>query len=217
MSFKGVRFGQPPTGVFRWEPPIPFISNSTQRATVLGPSCVQQFTIASANLMENLFNNPQDPPVENEDCLFLNIWAPASPSEDVKKPVVVWIYGGSLEFGTASVPAYDGASIALNQNIVVISFNYRTNVFGFPGAPDLPLKANNLGFLDQELALQWVQLNIDRFGGDPDQVTIMGQSAGGYSVSGFIIRHPENPPFRAGIIFSGSAPDNLPLADKSFD
>lgn len=75
----------------------------------------------------------------------------------------------SLAFGTASIPAYDGTSIALNQDIIVVTINYRTNVFGFPGAPDLPLTGNNLGYLDQELALEWVQLNIANFGGDPEQ------------------------------------------------
>lgn len=75
----------------------------------------------------------------------------------------------SLAFGTASVPEYDGTSIALNQDIIVVSINYRTNVFGFPGAPDLPLTGNNLGFMDQELALEWVQSNIANFGGDPEQ------------------------------------------------
>ncbi|KAE9397185.1 Carboxylesterase, partial [Gymnopus androsaceus JB14] len=122
----------------------------------------------------------------------------------------------SLAFGTASVPLYDGASIALNQDIVVVTINYRTNVFGFPGAPDLPLEENNLGFLDQELALEWVRLNIANFGGDPDQITIMGQSAGGFSVSGMIIRHPVDPPFRAAIIYSGDSPDTTPTSAASF-
>ena len=78
-----------------------------------------------------------------------------------------------LAFGTASLPAYDGTSIVSNQEIVFVSTNYRTNIFGFPGAQDLPLQANNLGFMDQELALQWIHLNIENFGGDPDKITIM--------------------------------------------
>jgi carboxylesterase type B len=98
----------------------------------------------------------------------------------------------------------------------ITTHSYRTNVFGFPGAPDLPLQANNLGFLDQELALEWVQLNIAKFGGDPKQITIMGQSAGGFSVSGMVIRHPIDPPFRAAIIFSGASPDTTPTDAASF-
>ncbi|KIK55755.1 hypothetical protein GYMLUDRAFT_112453, partial [Collybiopsis luxurians FD-317 M1] len=111
----------------------------------------------------------------------------------------------SLAFGMASLPTYDGTFIATNQDIVIVTINNHTNVFGFPGAPDLPLQANNLGFLDQELALEWVKLNIAHFGGDPNQVTIMarrGQSAGARSVSGLVVWHPIDPPFRAAILFS---------------
>jgi carboxylesterase type B len=82
-----------------------------------------------------------------------------------------------LEFGTASLPGYDGTSFATNQGIVVVTINYRTNVFGFPASRDLPITQNNLGFLDQELALKWVQLNIAQFGGDPNKVTIMVSSS----------------------------------------
>ncbi|KAJ7293792.1 Alpha/Beta hydrolase protein [Mycena rebaudengoi] len=178
-TFKGIRFAQPATGSLRWEPPVPFTSTSLKNASTLGPSCVQQFPFASSALDQFLFNNP--PPPENEDCLFLNVWAPSSVKHAL--PVLVWIYGGGLSFGTASLPAYDGTSIATNQGIIVVTFNYRTNVFGFPGSPDLPLEQNNLGFLDQELALTWVQKNIAHFGGDPSKVTIMGQSAGSQSRS----------------------------------
>ncbi|KAE9394532.1 alpha/beta-hydrolase [Gymnopus androsaceus JB14] len=219
MSFKGIRFGQPPTGDLRWAPPVTFVSNATQNTTVLGPACVQQFPFAVAALNELLFNNPQDPPAENEDCLFLNVWAPSTNSSNATeslKPVVFWIYGGALAFGTASLPLYDGMSLASNQDIIVVTSNYRTNVFGLPGAPDLPLAENNLGFLDQELALQWVQSNIQQFGGDPNQVTLMGQSAGAVSVAEFVSRHPVDPPFRAAILFSGATPNSAPNPD-AFD
>ncbi|KAL0577491.1 hypothetical protein V5O48_004476, partial [Marasmius crinis-equi] len=215
MSFKGVRFGQSPTGLLRWQPPRPFLSTGAQDATKLGPSCIQQFAFATANLSEFLFNNP--PPPEDEDCLFLNVWAPASTASNTAlKPVLVWMYGGSLAFGTGSLPAYDGTSLAKNQGVVVVTFNYRTNVFGFPSAPDLPLTGNNLGFLDQELVLGWVQANIRQFGGNRDQVTIMGQSAGSVSVAAAITRQQSG--FRAGIMLSGasvtpasSAPDFTPF------
>ncbi|KAJ7456522.1 Carboxylesterase [Mycena latifolia] len=217
LMFKGIRFGQPATGALRWEPPVAFTSAASQNTTSLGPSCVQMFPFAVAALNERLFNNPADPPPESEDCLFLNVWAPASTTQ--KLPVLVWIYGGALAFGTGSIPLYDGASIATNQDIIVVSFNYRTNVFGFPGSPDLPLAGNNLGFLDQELALQWVQQNIAQFGGDPSQVTIMGQSAGALSVSIALSRHtPGNAPFRAGIMLSGAQPSTTPTPSfTSFD
>ncbi|THU79860.1 alpha/beta-hydrolase [Dendrothele bispora CBS 962.96] len=217
MSFKGIRFGQAPVDELRWAAPLPFSSSELVNATELGPSCFQQF---ARPFSEELFNNPQNPPVEDEDCLFLNVWAPSGSTQQGElKPVVVWIYGGSLAFGTGSLPLYDGTSIAKNQDIVIVTFNYRTNVFGFPGSEDLPIEGNNLGFLDQELVFAWVQQNIANFGGDPDQVTIMGQSAGGLSVASALIRHPKNPPFRAGILFSGSVQDIVPAPSDfaSFD
>ncbi|KAJ7923032.1 Alpha/Beta hydrolase protein [Mycena leptocephala] len=207
-SFKGIRFAQPATGALRWEPPVPFISTKPQNVTTLGPSCLQQFAFASSALDQFLLTL-------REGCSRLhrkmrNVWAPASKNQ--KLPVLVWIYGGGLSFGTASLPAYDGTSIAANQRIILVTFNYRTNVFGFPGSPDLPLAGNNLGFLDQELAFLWVQTNIARFGGDPNQVTIMGQSAGSQSVSSAIARHtPNDAPFRAGIMLSGAQVSMSPI------
>ncbi|KAJ7648710.1 Carboxylesterase [Mycena polygramma] len=201
MSFKGVRFGQAPTGELRWAPPVPFNSTSAQNATVLPPACLQQFPFASSAFQQALFNTP--PPSENEDCLFLNVWAPSTNTTE-KKPVLFWLFGGGFIFGTGSLPLYDGTSLATNQDIVVVTINYRTNIFGFPGSSDLPLTENNLGFLDQELALQWVQQNIAQFGGDPNLVTIMGQSAGSGSVGLAIVRDRVNPPFRAGIMLSGA-------------
>ncbi|KAJ7664494.1 Alpha/Beta hydrolase protein [Mycena polygramma] len=141
LTFKGIRFGQAPTGSLRWKPPVPFTSTAPQNATRMGPACVQQ--VSGVN--EELFNTPPGP--ESEDCLFLNVWAPASTTHPL--PVLIWIYGGGLAFGSASTAYYDGASLASNQSIVVVSFNYRTNVFGFPESPELPLAGNNLGFLDQ--------------------------------------------------------------------
>ncbi|KAI0300093.1 Carboxylesterase [Multifurca ochricompacta] len=201
-SFKGIRFAHSPIGNLRWEPPVTFLSSDIQNATSLGPSCVQQFPFQGQALIEQLYN-PHAPP-EDEDCLFLNVWAPA-PMSGPLKPVIVWFYGGGFVFGTASLPTYDGASFAKNQDIIFVSLNYRTNVFGFPTAPDLPASGNNLGFLDQELALAWVQDNIAKFGGDKNQVTIMGHSAGSGSVSLAITRRNSSAtrPFRAGIMLSG--------------
>jgi len=95
--------------------------------------------------------------------------------------------------------------LAKNQDVVVVSINYRTNVFGFPfgsSADEIPLNQRNLGLLDQELALEWVRLNIHAFGGDPNRISLMGQSAGATSVTWFLQRHPVNPPFRSAIILS---------------
>ncbi|KAJ7023644.1 Alpha/Beta hydrolase protein [Mycena alexandri] len=200
-TFKGIRFGQSPTGSLRWEPPVAFTSTASQNATTFGPACVQQFPFAGAAINEKIFNTPPVP--ESEDCLFLNVWAPTSTTPT---PVLIWIYGGALTFGTAATPEYDGSSLAASQNITVVSFNYRTNVFGFPTAPDLPTVGNNL-----ELAFQWVQTNIAKFGADPKQVTIMGQSAGARSVASAYASHaPGTAPFRAAIMLSAAVESRSP-------
>jgi len=95
--------------------------------------------------------------------------------------VLFWIYGGSLQFGNAGQPGYDGSSFAAFQDVIVVTTNYRTNVFGFSNSPQIPAGQQNSGFLDQRKALEWVQGNIARFGGNPAGVTIFGESAGGYS------------------------------------
>ena len=95
--------------------------------------------------------------------------------------MLFWIYGGSLQFGTAGQASYDGSSFAANQDVIVVTTNYRTNVFGFSNSPQIPFGQQNSGFLDQRQALTWVSENIAQFGGNPSGVTIFGESAGGYS------------------------------------
>ncbi|KAK7459609.1 hypothetical protein VKT23_009589 [Stygiomarasmius scandens] len=214
------RYGLAPVENLRWETPTPYIVDDTvtnvTNATTFGNTCIQQFyPFEAAEATKQLWNNPQNPPVEGEDCLFLNVWAPldALTGDPRYKPVgelkavVVWIYGGSLELGSSSIPLYDGASLAKNQDIVVVTINYRTNVFGFPASPDLPLEKNNLGYLDQEQALLWVTRNARRFGGDEARVTIMGQSAGAKSVSAALARHPPFQSYSAAVLLSGAIAD----------
>ena len=98
----------------------------------------------------------------------MNIYAPATQANDRNgRAVLFWLYGGGLEFGNAGQPAYDGSHFAVYEDVIVVTTNYRTNVFGFPSSPELPLTGHNLGFLDQRFALDWVQRNINAFGGDP--------------------------------------------------
>ena len=108
-----------------------------------------------------------------------------------------------MTFGSNALSTYDGTSFAANQDVILVAINYRTNVFGFPGTPELPLNATNLGFLDQRFALHWVQRNIHAFGGDPSKVLIFGESAGAASVDTLVLSQPHNPPFRAAISESG--------------
>lgn len=216
MSFKGIPYAQPPIGALRWEPPQQLISTEIRNATSFGPSCIQQFIFATQAFIEGLFNTPPLP--ESEDCLFLNVWAPQEENPSPTRPVMVWIHGGSLQFGSGRVPQYDGLHIAQNHGIVVVTINYRTNVFGFPEGEELFPNKENLGFMDQDLTLKWVQDNIAAFGGDPNLVTIVGESAGSQSVANILQRHHVNPPFRAAIMESGAASSMLTTPDfTNFD
>jgi carboxylesterase type B len=166
---------------------------------MIDPDTTRAFNMA-------LFNNPP-PASESEDCLYLNVFTPVIADHTADRstllPVMVWIYGGGLQFGYGGLPVYDGSSIAGHQGVVVVTFNYRTNVFGFPSSPELPRPKINLGFLDQRQALAWVQDNIASFGGDPSKVTIFGESAGALSVDALITSSYYTPPFRAAIMQSG--------------
>ncbi|KAH8691761.1 Alpha/Beta hydrolase protein [Phaeosphaeriaceae sp. PMI808] len=161
--------------------------------------------LESSQRTQSIFNNPAPP--ESEDCLYLNIYAPSNTAGGAGRAVLFWIFGGSLQFGSAAVgqQSYDGTAFASYEDIIVVTTNYRTNVFGFPGSTELPLTERNLGFLDQRFAMNWVQRNIHAFGGDPTRVTIFGESAGGYSIDAHLTSYPResSPPFRAAILQSG--------------
>ena len=169
-KYLGLPFAAPPV---RFSPPKPAATSSAiKQANVLPPACPQNGG--------GSFLSPEGTP-ESEDCLYLNLFAPAltnATASDGGKAVMVWFFGGALQFGTGSLPGYDGTSFATNQDVILIAPNYRTNVFGFPGEiPGVSEKERNLGFLDQRMALDWVQKNIKKFGGDPSKVTIFGESA----------------------------------------
>jgi para-nitrobenzyl esterase len=175
--FEGIPFALPPVGAARWKPPAPMPRwTGVRRATEFGPACFQP----KPQLSNIYAGNPMP---MSEDCLTLNIWAP----RDARNaPVFFWIYGGALTGGASRDPLYDGARIA-DRGIVVVSINYRLGVLGWMAHPELskesPLDVSgNYGLLDQIEALRWVQRNIRAFGGDPSNVTIAGESAGGLSV-----------------------------------
>jgi acetylcholinesterase len=163
---------------------------------VTDPEARRNFTITAFNR-----GNPE----ESEDCLYLNVYAPSTPTSGAGRAVLYWIYGGSLQFGTAGTFVYNGSFFAAYEDVIVVTVNYRTNVFGFANSPELPRTGQNLGFLDQRAGLDWVQRNIAAFGGDPDKVTIFGESAGGFSVDALLTSSEpdEETPFRAAIVQSG--------------
>ncbi len=178
-TFKGIPFARPPVGDLRWREPQPAQNwSGVRKAGEFGPRCMQR-TGPGADYWFR--GNGM-----SEDCLYLNVWTPAKSNKE-RLPVLVYIFGGGFQNGDGSEPRYDGGSMA-SKGMVAVSINYRLNVFGFFAHPELTRESpnhasGNYGFLDQAAALRWVQKNIAAFGGDPNKVTIAGESAGSFSVS----------------------------------
>ena len=160
-QYLGVRYADSPTGQNRFAPPIEFRSSSVEQPTMLPPYCPQ----AGVNNY-------------SEDCLFLNVFVPNSSSGSILKPVMVWIYGGTFVFGGIADPTLNGTHLAVKEDIIVVTFNYRLGILGFYDDPNCSSSPTNFGVRDAILALQWVQKNIKQFGGDANQVTIFGESSG---------------------------------------
>ena len=176
--FKGIPFAAPPVGALRWKAPQPIAAwDKVRPALEFGPRCMQ------GNIYGDMVFRDKGP---SEDCLYLNVWTPAA-SPSALLPVMVWVYGGGFAAGAASEPRQDGQNLA-RKGVVVVSMNYRLNIFGFFTNAELAKESDrnssgNYGLLDQVAALEWVHRNIANFGGDPSNVTIFGESAGSFSVS----------------------------------
>nr|POE89912.1 acetylcholinesterase [Quercus suber] len=197
-KFLGIPFAaSPPLRFGRPELPV---YHGIIDATAVKAACIQQIPDATT---ETLFSHPA--PAESEDCLYLNVFAPSTPAPAGGRAVIFFIYGGGFMFGNAGQPMYDGSALATYEDVVVVTTNYRTNVFGFPNSPEIALADRNLGFLDQRFALEWVQRNIHVFGGNPAAVTVWGQSAGSMSIDALITSYAAGsaPPFHAAILDSG--------------
>jgi para-nitrobenzyl esterase len=200
-AFLGIPYAAPPVGELRWRPPQPVAKwDGVRPAKEFGPSPIQPFE------KDPSFRAARG---ESEDCLTLNIWTPAANST-AKLPVMVWIYGGGLLKGSTSWPQTDGARLA-ERGVVVVSMNYRLGLFGFLVHPELieesPQRtAGNYGLMDQLAALRWVRENIAAFGGDSDNVTIFGESAGALSVSALMASPLAKGFFHKAIGESGALP-----------
>ncbi|HTW35028.1 MAG TPA: carboxylesterase/lipase family protein [Rhizomicrobium sp.] len=198
-SFKGIPFARPPVGPLRWrlpEPAEPWAG--TRDGTLFAPTCPQAPT-----QLETLMGMAVGE--QSEDCLYLNVWTPAS--DGAKRPVMVWVHGGAFVLGAGSHGVYDGSGLA-ELGAVVVTINYRLGAFGFlalglvdEGAPGSGAE----GIADQILALDWVRRNIASFGGDPDNVTIFGESAGAMSVSALLASPAARGLFHKAIAQSGAA------------
>ena len=179
QTYKGIPFASPPVGELRWLPPQPASAWSEVRdATTFGPECMQPPSNTGFYANEN-------PLPISEDCLYLNVWTKTTDSE-AKQPVMVWIHGGAFIFGAGSNAYYEGTRLA-EQGITLVTVNYRLGIYGFFAHPTLTAQSENSasgnqGIHDQIASLRWVQNNIQAFGGDPDNVTIFGESAGSMSV-----------------------------------
>ena len=176
--FKGVPYAAPPVGALRWKEPQPVPEwDGVRKATKFGARCMQGW------IYDDMVFRDAGP---SEDCLYLNVWTPKA-AAGAKLPVMVWIYGGGFQAGATSEPRQDGERLA-RLGVVVVSMNYRLGIFGFFSHPELTKESRhhasgNYGLLDQAAALEWIRENIAAFGGDPQKVTIFGESAGSVSVS----------------------------------
>jgi para-nitrobenzyl esterase len=204
VSFKGIPFAAPPVGQLRWRAPQPVSPwSGVREATSFQSDCMQ---VPFPSDAAPLGTKP------DEDCLYLNVWKPSAATTD-KLPVMVWIYGGGFVNGGSSPAVYDGSQFA-RKGVVFVSFNYRLGRFGFFAHPALTREnadglLGNYGFLDQIAALQWIKKNISTFGGDPGNVTIFGESAGGFSVHMLMGSPLANGLFHKAIIESGGGRANL--------
>ncbi|KAH7932052.1 hypothetical protein HPB52_024951 [Rhipicephalus sanguineus] len=193
-EYRGIPFAEPPIGHLRFRPPRPKTAwegtlNATGRLTACHQVTVPGITLDGATI--------------TEDCLHLNVWVPESAvNAAFRRPVLVWIHGGGLTFGTANQAVYNGAVLSALADVLVVAMNYRLGIMGFMNAntPDAP---GNVGFMDQNMALKWVHRNIEYFGGDRERVTLFGESAGSTSVHAHILSPMSEGLFKRAVLMSG--------------
>ena len=203
--FKGVPFAAPPVGDLRWKAPQPVTPwEGVRDAFEFGPIPIQDTPGVGDDLYCREWHVDPDIPI-SEDCLYLNIWTPAKKTDE-KLPVLVWIYGGAFQWGYTAEMEFDGERLA-SRGIIVVNIAYRLGAFGFLSHPEItaesPDAPGNFGFLDQQAGLRWVYRNIAAFGGDPEKITIAGQSAGGASVMNQLTCAANSHIIKGAIIYSG--------------
>ncbi|MBN8231803.1 carboxylesterase/lipase family protein [Corallococcus macrosporus] len=206
-AFKGIPYAQPPVGPLRWRPPAPVMPwKHIRQASKCGQSSLQ-------SREDCIAGGGGDPVPMGEDCLYLNVWTPRVDPQ-AKLPVIVWIHGGAYVIGAGGLPPYNGVPLA-SRDAILVTLNYRLGHLGFLAHPALLQEpgggAANFGLLDQLAALQWVNRNIAKFGGDPGNVTLMGQSAGAKSVLSLFCMEAARPLFHRGVALSVYGLDEMPL------
>ncbi|RXG41620.1 hypothetical protein VDGE_02233 [Verticillium dahliae] len=218
VEYLGVPYAKPPVGDLRFAPPQKISARNAYEAANFGFDCPLSaaptpdfpgFTPQARRIVSFFASGAGTP--QSEDCLTLNIWAkPTARSTRAAKPVVVFFYGGRFAIGNTNSPFYTGKYFAEAEDVLVVTVNYRLNIFGFPGIPGQP---QNLGLRDQRAAVEWIRDNIKRFGGDPTKITITGQSSGGVAVDYWTYAYRRDPIANGIIAPSGNAfsfPVNAP-------
>ncbi|KAM0806934.1 putative Carboxylesterase [Seiridium cardinale] len=211
-EYLGIPYAQAPIDDQRWQPPASYNGTNIIAAANFGHACMQpplsltgtgKRQIPGLHLTEAGFALLKDYattiPSQDEDCLTLNVWTKPQTGDDKK---AVWIHGGGWKTGASGIAWYNGQYFADQEDVVLVSINYRLNIFGFPGNPNTTA---NLGLLDQRLAIEWIRDNINGFGGDPDRITIFGQSIGGSSVDIYSYAWNDDPIVKGFISQSGVA------------
>ncbi|GJN78875.1 hypothetical protein PLIIFM63780_002386 [Purpureocillium lilacinum] len=174
-------------------------SNITKNDAVVSEDLIAKYNITDVGV--EFLTEIMNPGLRrSEDCLTLNVWTKPQVGEK-RKAVLVWLHGGSFVVGSSAIPSYNGQIFADQEDVVLVTINYRLSIFGYPGNP---LGAQNLGLLDQRLAVEWVRDNIARFGGDPNRITMFGQSAGGVSIDDYTYAWPRDPIVHGVIAQSGT-------------
>ena len=202
-AFLGIPYAAPPVGPLRWREPQPAEAwTGVRDATGAPPACMQGPPGTFGPFTQEFVISPE----RSEDCLYLNVWRPKT--ADTRLPVFFWIHGGGFGSGSASIPVYNGSNLA-SRGVVVVNINYRLGVFGFLAHPELTAESpqrtsGNYGLLDMIAALEWVRANIEKFGGDPNNITIAGQSAGAAAVNDLLMSEPARGLFQKAIAQSGS-------------
>lgn len=223
MVYKGIPYAAPPVGDLRWQAPQPVVAwEGVRTADTFGPICPQPGNKPGTFYGDEFYWNGT--PEENEDCLYLNVWAPQASigKTDAGLPVAMWVHGGAYKNGFGNEVTMDGEAWA-ERGVILVTINYRLGSFGFLSHPLLSEeqggRSGNYGMMDQIAALEWVADNISQFGGDPSNITILGQSAGASSIKNLVTSPLSKDMVAKAIIQSGGGIRNIPAGggpDQTF-